>query len=97
MAPEALAEARRLAGTSASSASRASSRSPGRRSPRASWWTACRPRPSCRPSEGLLPEGHPDRISVHALKALIESQKTNGKLDRTVAEELQALVALARA
>ena len=48
-------------------------------------------------SEGLLPEGHPDRISVLALKALLEGKPTNGRVDRTVAEELQALVALARA
>lgn len=47
-------------------------------------------------SEGLLPEGHPDRISVMALKALLESQTTNGKIDRSIAQELEALVALAR-
>ncbi|MBI3856128.1 MAG: hypothetical protein HY293_10615 [Planctomycetes bacterium] len=47
-------------------------------------------------SEGLLPEGHPDRISVLALKALLGRKAENGKVDRTVAEELQALVALAR-
>lgn len=47
-------------------------------------------------SEGLLPEGHPDRRSVLALKALVEKKSGNGRVDRTVAEELQALVALAR-
>jgi len=47
-------------------------------------------------SEGLLPEGHPDRRSVLALKALVGKKAGNGKVDRTVAEELQALVALAR-
>lgn len=47
-------------------------------------------------SEGLLPEGHPDRTSVLALKALVGRKSRNGKVDRTVAEELQALVALAR-
>src|SRR5882672_3802191 len=47
-------------------------------------------------SEGLLPEGHPDRSSVMVLKALVGRKQRNGKLDRTVAEELQALVALAR-
>lgn len=47
-------------------------------------------------SEGLLPEGHPDRTSVLALKALVGRKPRNGKVDRTVAEELQALVALAR-
>ena len=47
-------------------------------------------------SEGLLPEGHPDRRSVLALKALVEKKPGNGRVDRTVAEELQALVALAR-
>jgi hypothetical protein len=46
-------------------------------------------------SEGLLPEGHPDLASVLALKALA-GKGANGKVDRTVAEELQALVALAR-
>ena len=47
-------------------------------------------------SEGLLPEGHPDRRSVLALKALVGKKAGNGRVDRTVAEELQALVALAR-
>jgi hypothetical protein len=47
-------------------------------------------------SEGLLPEGHPDRRSVLALKALVGKKPGNGRVDRTVAEELQALVALAR-
>jgi hypothetical protein len=47
-------------------------------------------------SEGLLPEGHPDRSSVMVLKALVARKPRNGKIDRTVAEELQALVALAR-
>ena len=46
--------------------------------------------------EGLLPEGHPDRRAVHALRALVEKKPGNGRVDRTVAEELQALVALAR-
>jgi hypothetical protein len=47
-------------------------------------------------SEGLLPEGHPDRSSVLALKALLGRKAVNGRMDRSVAEELQALVALAR-
>ncbi|HLY11580.1 MAG TPA: hypothetical protein VKW04_19925 [Planctomycetota bacterium] len=47
-------------------------------------------------SEGLLPEGHPDRRSVLALKALVGRKPPNGRVDRTVAEELQALIALAR-
>jgi hypothetical protein len=47
-------------------------------------------------SEGLLPEGHPDRRAVMALRALVEKKPGNGRVDRTVAEELQALVALAR-
>lgn len=47
-------------------------------------------------SEGLLPEGHPDRASVLALKALLGRKSGGGRVDRTVAEELQALVALAR-
>jgi hypothetical protein len=47
-------------------------------------------------SEGLLPEGHPDLVSVLALKALLGRRPGNGKVDRTVAEELEALVALAR-
>jgi hypothetical protein len=47
-------------------------------------------------SEGLLPEGHPDRASVLALKALLGRRTPNGRMDRSVAEELQALVALAR-
>jgi hypothetical protein len=47
-------------------------------------------------SEGLLPEGHPDLASVLALKALAGAKGENGGVDRTVAEELQALVALAR-
>jgi tetratricopeptide (TPR) repeat protein len=47
-------------------------------------------------SEGLLPEGHPDRSSVLALKALLGRRTANGRMDRSVAEELQALVALAR-
>jgi hypothetical protein len=47
-------------------------------------------------SEGLLPEGHPDRASIHALKALLGRKPGNGKVDRTIAEELDALVSLAR-
>lgn len=47
-------------------------------------------------SEGLLPEGHPDLASVLALKALAGGKGSNGGVDRTVAEELEALVALAR-
>jgi hypothetical protein len=47
-------------------------------------------------SEGLLPEGHPDRASVLALKALLGRRTPNGRMDRSVAEELQALVELAR-
>jgi len=47
-------------------------------------------------SEGLLPEGHPDRISVHALKMLAKHKPGNGRIDRTIAEELHALVSLAR-
>jgi hypothetical protein len=47
-------------------------------------------------SEGLLPEGHPDRRAVVALRALVEKKPGNGRIDRTIAEELQALVALAR-
>lgn len=47
-------------------------------------------------SEGLLPEGHPDRGSVVALMEMLERRPGNGKIDRSVAEELQALVALAR-
>jgi len=48
-------------------------------------------------SEGLLPDGHPDRAAIHALQALLKA-KVEGKSadDRTVAEELQALVALAK-
>ena len=47
-------------------------------------------------SEGLLPEGHPDRASINALKALLGRKPGNGKIDRTIAEELEALVSLAR-
>ncbi|RPH47312.1 MAG: hypothetical protein EHM91_06070 [Planctomycetota bacterium] len=47
-------------------------------------------------SEGLLPEGHPDLISIHALKTMAGKKSKNGGVDRTVAEELDALVALAR-
>jgi hypothetical protein len=47
-------------------------------------------------SEGLLPEGHPDRASINALKALLGRKPGNGKVDRTIAEELEALVSLAR-
>lgn len=47
-------------------------------------------------SEGLLPEGHPDLVSVLALKALLTRKSIRSRIDRTVAEELQALVALAR-
>ena len=97
MAPEALAEARRLAGDI---------RKLGFPRFESLAWTKIAQgilvdRVSAQAllsrSEGLLPEGHPDRISVHALKALIRSQKQNGNLDRSVAHELQALVALARA
>ena len=97
MAPEALAEARRLAGEI---------RKLGFPRFESLAWTKIAQgilvdRVSAQAllsrSEGLLPEGHPDRISVHALKALIRSQKENGNLDRSVAQELQALVALARA
>lgn len=47
-------------------------------------------------SEGLLPEGHPDRRSVLALLALVEGKVANGKVDKPVAKELKSLVALAR-
>jgi hypothetical protein len=47
-------------------------------------------------SEGLLPEGHPDRVSVHALRMLAKHKPGNGRIDRSIAEELQALVSLAR-
>jgi hypothetical protein len=47
-------------------------------------------------SEGLLPEGHPDRASINALKTLLGKKPGNGKVDRTIAEELEALVSLAR-
>jgi len=47
-------------------------------------------------SEGLLPEGHPDLVSVLTLKALLGREAGRGRMDRTIAEELQALVALAR-
>jgi len=47
-------------------------------------------------SEGLLPEGHPDRSSVLALMAMLESQTSNGKVDKSIAGELKALVDLAR-
>lgn len=48
-------------------------------------------------SEGLLPEGHPDLASVQALKALLGRRPANGHVNRSVAEELDALVALAQA
>lgn len=47
-------------------------------------------------SEGLLPEGHPDRAAVLKLKALVGRRTGNGRIDRTVSQELQALVALAK-
>lgn len=48
-------------------------------------------------SEGLLPEGHPDRESVRKLQALLGKKGGNGRSeDRSITEELQALVALAR-
>ena len=47
-------------------------------------------------SEGLLPEGHPDRRSVLTLLALVEGKAANGRVDKVIAKELQSLVALAR-
>jgi len=47
-------------------------------------------------SEGLLPEGHPDRRSVLTLLALVEGKAANGRMDGTIAKELRSLVALAR-
>ncbi len=47
-------------------------------------------------SEGLLPEGHPDRRSVLSLLALVEGKAAAGRVDKVIAKELQSLVALAR-
>jgi tetratricopeptide (TPR) repeat protein len=47
-------------------------------------------------SEGLLPEGHPDRRSVLTLMAMVEGTAANGSTDKAVVKELQSLLALAR-
>lgn len=47
-------------------------------------------------SEGLLPDGHPDRRSMLKMLAMVEGAAANGSTDKAVAKELHSLIALAR-
>jgi tetratricopeptide (TPR) repeat protein len=47
-------------------------------------------------SEGLLPEGHPDRRSMLTLLTMVEGAAANGSTEKAVAKELKSLLALAR-